>query len=66
MLCPSILHDIFHNTCNIVLGVYERQIGLIVQLQAISLAFILAGVVDRKNLLNIVVDTLIVLEQLMP
>lgn len=42
------------------LGVYERQIGLIVQLQAISLAFILAGVVDRKNLLNIVVDTLIV------
>jgi len=42
------------------LGVYDRQIGLIVQLQAISLAFILAGVVDRKNLLNIVVDTLIV------
>ncbi|WP_018963537.1 O-antigen ligase family protein [Coprothermobacter platensis] len=42
------------------LGVYERQIGLIVQLQAISLAFIFAGIIDRKNFVNIFVDTVIV------
>lgn len=42
------------------LGVYERQMGLITQLQAVSLAFIFAGIINKKNLLNVAVDTLIV------
>ncbi|NPV87929.1 O-antigen ligase family protein [Coprothermobacteraceae bacterium] len=41
------------------LGVYERQLGLMTQLTVMSLAFLYAGVLNRRDKFNIAVDTII-------